>query len=230
MFYESSFIGSDNSIPIENVLVKEYDDIPLLGPTSIAFNKDENVLYITDGGNFMNASIYPSNGSLYIIDLDSNIMRPLLYNCLSFPADVLYDSTRQYVYVAETMANRIIRLVQHPEGVYHSSVFYQFNGRLGPTALALDEFGNLYVARYDFQVDLETVADGLISVLNSNGCLIGEILLPKLSEITGLHISPKKKENLYVTERNSNGILQVKLSSFISEIDKLKSEENLKFN
>jgi hypothetical protein len=48
------------------------------------------------------------------------------------------------------MANRVLRFVQRPAGVYHSSVFHQFSGRLGPSALAVDADGNLYVARYDF--------------------------------------------------------------------------------
>lgn len=133
-------------------MIKEYEDNPLKGPTSLAYNKEENILYITDAGNFLNSSLYPCNGSLYAIDLDTKIMKPLLYNCLSFPADVYYDSVKSVIYVAEAFANRIVRLAQHPVGVYNSSVFYQFSGRMGPTALAMDELGNLYVARYEYQI------------------------------------------------------------------------------
>ncbi len=53
-------------------------------------------------------------------------------------------------YVAEMMANRVLRFVQRPAGVFHSSVFYQFSGRMGPSALCCDSEGTLYVARYDF--------------------------------------------------------------------------------
>ena len=53
-------------------------------------------------------------------------------------------------YVAELLANRILRFAARPAGVYHQSVFHQFAGRMGPSALAIDEDGNLYVARYDF--------------------------------------------------------------------------------
>jgi DNA-binding beta-propeller fold protein YncE len=140
---------SDNTN--DQIMIKDYENTPLKGPTSLAYNKEEDILYMTDGGNFLNSSLYPSNGSLYMIDIDSKIMRPLLHNCLSFPSDVLYDPIKGYLYVAETFANRVIRLVQSPQGVYNSSVFYQFSGRLGPTALAIDELGNLYVARYEFQ-------------------------------------------------------------------------------
>ncbi len=215
---------------IDNILVKEFDEMPLKGPTSLTFNKDEGEIYVTDAGDMLNSSIYPNNGSLFVIDLDSKIIRPILLNCLSFPADVLYDNTRKCLYVAETFTNRIIRLTQNPEGVFHSSVFCQFNGRLGPTALAMDEFGYLYVARYEFQNPISD-NDGLISVLNREGVIIGELFLSKLPEITGMLISPKKKESLFLTEKNSNGVLKIKLTHFISEIDKSKFDnENLKFN
>ena len=53
-------------------------------------------------------------------------------------------------FVAEMLANRIVRFVQRPSGVYHMSVFYQFSGRMGPSALAIDADDNLYVGRFDF--------------------------------------------------------------------------------
>lgn len=70
--------------------------------------------------------------------------------------------------------------------------------------------------------------DGIISVINKEGVLIGELIINKLSEITGLFISSKKKEMLYFTEKNSNGVMKIKLSSFISELDKLG--ENNKYD
>lgn len=47
------------------------------------------------------------------------------------------------------MANRVLRFFQQPAGVYHASVFYQFTGGVGPSCLALDAHGNLYVGIYD---------------------------------------------------------------------------------
>jgi len=90
---------------------------------------------------------------LYYIELDNKTTRGLLLNCLSFPADLIYDNSNQILYVAETFTNRIIRLIQNPPGVYHSSIFHQFDGRLGPTAITMDEMGNIYVARFEFQVN-----------------------------------------------------------------------------
>jgi sugar lactone lactonase YvrE len=61
--------------------------------------------------------------------------------------------------------------------------------------------------------------DGLISVLGKEGNLIGELILPKMPEITGLFISSRRKDILYVTEKTSNGILKIKLTAFTSELD-----------
>ena len=40
--------------------------------------------------------------------------------------------------MAETFANRILRIKENPQGIFHTSVFYVFNGSVGPTALTLD--------------------------------------------------------------------------------------------
>lgn len=175
----------------------------------------------------METPIYPMEGCIYAIDLESKIMRNILKNCLSFPADIFFDNRRGHLFIADTFNNRIIRLCQNPVNVYNATVFHQFNGRVGPTALAMDEIGNLYVGRYEFQM-IDNEIDGIISVINNNGYLIGELLLPKLPEITGMYISPKKKDNLYLTEKNSNGVFKIKLLNFLSEID--KKDEDSKIN
>lgn len=212
---------------MEQILVKDYEGEPLKGPTSLAYNTEEDVMYVTDAGNFQDSNVYSKTGSLYLIDLDTNVMKSILHNCLSYPADVIYDEVSGNLFIADTFSNRILRVTQHPDGIYRSTIFCQFNGRVGPTALAIGEYGNLYVARYEFHIDLEQESDGLISVLNPQGTIIGELTLPKLPEITGLLIPAKKKESLYLTEKNSNGVIKIKLSSFISELDKM--EENNKF-
>lgn len=134
------------------ILVKDYEGNPLKGPSSIAFNQDDNSLIVCDAGNFGTTSLNRALGSVYLVELDSKITRPLLLNCLAYPADIAYDNSTQVAYLCETFTNRIIRFVQNPPGVYHSSVFHQFSGRLGPTAITLDQIGNIYVARYEFQV------------------------------------------------------------------------------
>lgn len=214
---------TDQSSPlIENIIAKEYDGKPFKGPTALSFNKDENVIYFCDSGNFETASMCPFDCALYSIDLETRVLKQIMNN-LSFVSDICYDGMNSCIYIAETFMNRILRLKQNDNGIYISSVFYQFSGRIGPSALALDENGNLFVARFEYSpvdLEMESEADGIISVINKEGLQIGELTLPELPEITGLYISPKKRENLYVTERNSTGIFRIKISSFTSDLDK----------
>lgn len=215
----------DNKSELQ-ILVKDYEGNPLKGPISLAMNTDENCLLVCDAGNFGSTSLNRATGSIYIVELDSKIPRPLLMNCLAYPADVIFDNSTGITYLVETFTNRIIRFIQNPPGVYHSSIFHQFNGRLGPTAISIDEMGNIYVARYEFQ-NAEKDVDGLISILNKEGYIVGELVLPKLPEITGMCISSTKKDSLYFTEKSFNGVLKIKLSQFVAEIYKLEENNKL---
>ena len=140
-------------------MVSEYEGIPFKGPTSLAYNTEDNILYIADTGPFGNISMSKPHGSVYLYDLREldglQMMRPLMFNCLSYPSAIIYDNNKGNLYIAETFTNRIIRLTQNPKGVYHASVFYQFSGRVGPTCLALDDLDNIYVGRFEFQVRLK---------------------------------------------------------------------------
>lgn len=217
----------EGKTPEMQILIKEYEGMPLKGPCSICLNRDDNSLFVCDAGYFGSTSLNSPSGSLFLVELDSRICRPLLLNCLSAPSDIVFDDQSGIAYLVETFTNRLIRLVQSPPGVYHASVFHQFSGRVGPTAIAIDLMGNIYVARYEFQ-NVEKDIDGVISVLNKEGSLVGELVIPKMPEITGICIpSDKKADTLYFTEKSFNGILKIKLSQFAAEIDKMI--ENNKF-
>ena len=151
---------------------------------------------------------------------------------MAYPADIIYEPIIGTGYVAETFANRILRITENPQRIFHTSVFYVFNGRVGPTAIAIDDQGNIYAARYEYQKENNSV-NGLISVINKEGYLVGELELPKMSEITGMFIpkklieeskdmenNPKTNVYLYFTEKNFNGVKRIKLNSFINDIEK----------
>ena len=214
------------------VLIRDYEGNPLIGPTSLAYNSEDNSILFCDGGFFESTSLNNPSGSIYHIDIDGHSTIPILEKCLAYPADIIFEGIIGTGYVAETFANRIIRITENPQGIFHANVFYVFNGRIGPTSITLDEQGNLYVSRFEYQNKDETI-NGLISVINKDGYLIGELELPKMSEITGMYIpkklidESKEMENniktnvfLYFTEKNFNGVKKIKLNSFISEIEK----------
>jgi DNA-binding beta-propeller fold protein YncE len=213
--------------PEMQVLVKDFEGMPLKGPSSICLHKEENSLFVCDSGYFGTSSLNSPGGSLYIVDLDTRVSRSILLNCISCPADITIDESNGIGYLVETYSNRVLRLMENPNGVHHTSVFHQFNGRVGPSAIAIDALGNIYVARYEFQ-NSEKEVDGLISVLNKDGHFVGELIIPRMPEITGMCIpSGKKADTLYFTEKSFNGILKIKLSQFAAEIDKML--ENNKF-
>ncbi len=207
---------------------KDYEGFPFKGPTSLFYNKEDEMLIYCDSGYFGSSSLNKPNGSIYIEE--SNGMRPILLNCLANPADIAIDSGRGVIYVCETFTNRILR-ISHIGNQPITSVFYQFAGRVGPTAIALDDpiNGNLYVARYDFkETDEKKIVDGLISVINRDGILLGEIIIPNLPEITGLLIPSKNREVIYFTEKNTSAVLGLKLGAFLNQLSHY--EDNIKIN
>ena len=214
------------------VVIRDYEGNPLLGPTSLILNAEDNSLLFCDAGNFESTSLSSPKGGVYYVELESHTTRPIIEKCLAYPSDIIFEPIIGIGYVAETFANRILRITENPQGIFHTSVFYVFNGRVGPTAITNDDQGNIYVSRFEYQKEDKSV-NGLISVINKDGELVGELELPKMSEITGMFI-PKKyideskeidnnvKTNvyLYFTEKNFNGVKRIKLNSFISDIEK----------
>jgi len=214
------------------VVIRDYEGNPLLGPTSLVLNTEDNSLLFCDGGNFESTSLSNPNGGVYYVELESRTTRPIIEKCLAYPSDIIFEPIMGIGYVAETFANRILRITENPQGIFHMSVFYVFNGRVGPTAITNDDQGNIYVSRFEYQKEDKSV-NGLISVINKDGDLVGELELPKMCEITGMFIprrsneESKEMENntkinvyLYFTEKNFNGVKRIKLNSFISDIEK----------
>lgn len=114
------------------------------------------------------------------------------------------------IYVAETGMNRILRIVCHSSGVYHTSVFHQFSGRFGPTALAMHPDGRLFVARFDFT---ECSKHGVISIINPEGQVEEELQVSDCPEITGLFFSRMQEDILYATESSTNSLLKIQVNS-----------------
>lgn len=55
-----------------------------------------------------------------------------------------------FVYVAEMAANRVLRFARRPVDVFLGSVFYQFSGGAGPSALACAPDGTLFVGHFEY--------------------------------------------------------------------------------
>ena len=197
-------------------MVKDYEGLPLKGPSALLMTPTS--LFFTDSGPLGETSLDNPKASLFAIDLEVNLLKPVIYNCLAGAhglahwagsAGVGGVGAGNMIFVSETYSNRVLRVAQHSSGAYHTSTFYQFAGRLGPTAMAVHEDGILFVARPDFP---ELSKDGVISAINiETGQHEYDLTLPNTPEITGISFSKSHKDLLYVTEATTNSVLKVSL-------------------
>lgn len=181
--------------------VREYEQSQFLGPNSLCLSRQTGMLYFTDSGPFGETSLQNPRGSVFAISPTTQLLIPLCLNTLAHPCGVALSPDEKNIYVAETGMNRILRFSQHPQGVFHCSVFIQLAGRFGPTAIAVDNLGNLYVAHFDFA---DNTDNGRVCVINSDGEVTGYITVPG-PEITGLCLSPDQRY-LIITERFTSNL------------------------
>jgi sugar lactone lactonase YvrE len=132
----------------QDVVVGVYEDRPMLGPNSICITSAG--IFFTDSGPFGETGLHNKSGSIYTIanSPSGQILKPIALNTLAYPSGIAVGLDGS-LYVCEMMKNRVLRYFQQPEGVYHGSVFYQLTGSVGPSAIAIDGSGNLYIAQYD---------------------------------------------------------------------------------
>ena len=156
--------------------------------------------YFTDAGPLGESSLAAPKGSVFMVEARQNLLKPLALRCLAHPAAVACNDATGALFVAEQMANRVLRLVQKPSGVYHAAVYHQFSGRFGPSALAVDpRTGVLYVGRYELRN--HSSGGGVVSVVHPERGHVHDIAVPG-PEVSGLCLSADGAE-LYVTEEST---------------------------
>lgn len=187
-------------------VIKDFDGKPLKGPNSLVLSDKNNCIFFTDSGPLGETSIESPNGSVFAIDLSVSMLKPIIDGKLANPSGLAMSIDESMIYVSETGMNRILRIVCHSSGVYHTSVFHQFSGRFGPTALAMHPDGRLFVARFDFT---ECSKHGLITILSADGSVEEEMQINDCPEITGLFFSKQQEEILYATESSTNSLLKI---------------------
>jgi len=189
-------------------IVREYEGVALHGPSSICAsraNTGNTMIYFTDSGPFGETSFQNREGSVFAINTMTQLLIPLSVKSLACPYGIALSPDDNAVYVCETAANRILRFVQHPQGVYHCSVFHQLSGRFGPTAICVSNSGDIYVAHYDFPELSDE--QGRVVVLDSEGNVTGRLSVPG-PQITGLCLDPDQKY-LVVTEQSTQSVYRL---------------------
>lgn len=189
-------------------IVTEYESQPLKGPHSCVFDSS-GALFFTDSGAPGTTGLVSPKGSCFVVTGGADkVLRPLALDCLAYPTGIALSPTESCIYVCEQATNRILRFTQKPVGVWHPTVFYQFGGRLGPSALCCDHNagGLLYVAR----PEAPDVSDkGLVSVLTPEGDLVRHIEVPG-PDVTSLALSLDYRY-LYIAEGTTNTIYRLAL-------------------
>lgn len=82
------------------------------------------MIFFSDAGPFGETDIQNKKGSVYVIDMDDRLVRPLALNCLAYPCGLCLDMNEDFLFVAETFENRILRFYVSEEGNYNFSVFH----------------------------------------------------------------------------------------------------------
>jgi sugar lactone lactonase YvrE len=200
----------EDGVPRQQIepYVREYEQAQFLGPNSLCLARSTGTLYFTDSGPFGETSLQNPRGSVFAISSSPQLLIPLCLHTLAHPCGVALSPDEKNIYVAETAMNRVLRFSQHPPGVFHCSVFHQLSGRFGPTALAVRENGDLFVAHFDFADNAE---NGKILVLDCEGEVSYSIMVPG-PEVTGLCLTPNQS-NLLITERSTTSIYRHPLNA-----------------
>jgi hypothetical protein len=100
-----------------------------------------------------------------VIRADTQKVKSLALRSLAYPTGLELDEEEKILLVCEMGENRILKFILDENLSGNSTVFHQFSGRFGPSAI----FGynsQFYVALYEFN---DIASTGAIAVLNIAG-------------------------------------------------------------
>ncbi len=147
---------------------------------------------------------YNPIGSIYYVHPDMKTITPVLQN-IEGPNGIALSPDESILFVSIPFTGRILRLTLRDDDKTKIAVFgcvitYTTTGNYGPDSLCNDIDNNIYTAMS---------AQGRVLVFNSNGFLIGQVLMPGRDEgrnLTTLHatIRPGTRE-LYIGAADSLG-------------------------
>jgi gluconolactonase len=181
------------------VVVREYEGEPLLGPNDLVFDAF-GVLYFTDPGRDLSGQ----HGAVYRVDQARQVDR--IAAGLGYPNGIAVSPDGTNVLVAETAPRRIIRLSRLADGRFGvPELFATTSGGIGPDGMAWGPNGRLYVANH---------GAGTVDVFDPGGACVERLPAggPKPTNCTFFGGS------LYVTEDETASVWRLEVEAAPSAV------------
>ena len=167
-------------------------------PNDLAFDKNGN-LYFTDPKSYGTDKL---DGRIFRIDRATNKVS-IAAKSLAFPNGIAFSADGEYLYVAESAKNRILKFKVEEDGKLEMMlVFVELPGG-DPDGLAFDVKGNLYAAHF---------GSGTIFVMNKVGEIISKIQTPG-KKPSNVEFGGEDFKTLFITEDKTNAVYMTRVSN-----------------
>lgn len=177
----------------------EYQGQPLRGLNDLVFDSKGGFYFTEPYGS--NATV--RDGRVFYANPDDYSDLTLFAEHLAFPNGVALSPDEQWVYVAESSHNQIVKIpaLGAADAFAFSHLLARMEGGLGPDGLAVDTEGFVYAAHY---------AAGQVCVFAPDGFHVGNLRLPPEAGDRSTNLV-FHEGYLYVTEAVHNEIWRIKV-------------------
>jgi gluconolactonase len=178
------------------IVVNEFEGKPLNGANDLVFDRVSNI-YFSDpwGTNAENPT-----GGFYRYTVDGELQQ--LDSGMAFPNGVALTHDGQYVILAETFRNRLLRYRIKGDGsVGPREVWAETTLPSGPDGIAFAADGSLYVAHH---------GGGTVDILAPDGSQIGTIEVPG-KRVTNCAFGGPHRKTLVITECDTGSLYSIEL-------------------
>lgn len=181
----------------QEMIVERYEGKPLEAPNDLVFDANGALYFTAPGGSNKENPI----GPLYRFELETG--RLIRFEVqMAFPNGLAFDADGSYLYVAETLKDRIVRFPVLEGGLLGPlEPFADLSADPGgiPDGIAFDQTGHLWVAHYGAST---------VVVLDTRGEIVRTIHLPhdNTTGPTNLEFGGSDLRTLYITHPGSESL------------------------
>ncbi len=178
------------------IVVNEYQGKPLNGANDLIFDNEGNV-YFSDP---WRSNAENPIGGFYLYTIEGELQQ--IDTGLAFPNGVALTPDGQYVILAETYRNRLLRYRIESDGtIGPREVWAETTLPSGGDGMALAEDGTLYVAHH---------GGGAVDLFDPNGKQVGSIEVPG-AQVTNCAFGGPDRKTLVITECATGSLYSIEL-------------------